>query len=119
MAIASPDGNGIYCSGSDETLWRLSNDGSSEMMILPPLSLQDGFTFDVGKSGVYFAGPGDPKAKTRPLNLYRFSDRKIVELTRTDKLVRIQLGVSPDEKWLTWTQLDTSVRNLMLVENFR
>jgi hypothetical protein len=29
------------------------------------------------------------------------------------------VSVSPDEKWLSWTQLDNSVDEVMLVEGFR
>ena len=66
-----------------------------------------------------FAGPRDPASGATPLNLYRFADGKTVEVGHIDKPLRLHLSVSPDEKWLAWAQLDNSVDDLMLVENFR
>jgi hypothetical protein len=77
------------------------------------------FALDVSRTGIYFTGKWDRETKTTPLNLYRFSDGKTVELGRVDKPMRLQSSVSPDEKWLTWTQRELSVRDIMRVENFR
>lgn len=54
-----------------------------------------------------------------PLKLYRFEDSKIVDLGFFATPPLIHISVSPDEKWLLYTKLDTVVDDLMLVENFR
>jgi hypothetical protein len=56
---------------------------------------------------------------TIPLNLYRFEGGKTLELRRFDKPFSGQFSVSPHEKWLAYSQHDSSVYDLILVENFR
>ena len=51
--------------------------------------------------------------------MYRFADKRIVELGHFDKPLFMYISVSPDEKWLLYTQLDSSVNDIMLVEHFR
>ena len=53
------------------------------------------------------------------MKLYRYADGRTVELGRIAKPLALFLTVSPDEKWLTYTQLDSSIDDLILVENFR
>ena len=61
----------------------------------------------------------DPVSGRVPLNLYRFPDAKTVELGHFDKPLCMWISVSPDENWHLYTQLDSSVDDLMVVENFR
>ncbi|HKE28202.1 MAG TPA: hypothetical protein VKB88_37895 [Bryobacteraceae bacterium] len=70
-------------------------------------------------SGIYYASPSDPAAHTVPVSLYRFADGKTVEVAQLDRSPLLQISVSPDEKWLAFTRLDSSIDDLMLVENFR
>ena len=93
-----------------------------ETEVLPERSLYGSaspFDFSVAASGIYFAGRFDAAAGKVPLKLYRFEDRKIVDLGIFPKPPILHISVSPDEKWLAYTQLDTVVDDLMLVENFR
>ena len=118
-SIASPDGKWIYYSKPGNALWKVPVDGGEETQVLPGGSLNNLFGFCVTATGIYVAGPRDPASRTIPLKLYRYADRQTVELGRFDKLLGLQSGVSPDEKWLAYMQLDNSVDDLMLVENFR
>jgi hypothetical protein len=77
------------------------------------------YGFCVTSTGIYFAGAMDPAARKVPLKLHRFSDGKIVNLGYFDKPPSVHISVSPDEKWLLYTQADHSLNDLMLVENFR
>jgi hypothetical protein len=94
-------------------------DGGNETQEVDGRNLADAFTFTVAASGIYFAGPRDVASGTVPLSLYRFADEKTTELARFDLPFRLHLSVSPDEKWLYYARLDSSVDDLMLVENFR
>jgi eukaryotic-like serine/threonine-protein kinase len=118
-SMASPDGKWIYYSKTTLGLWKVPVDGGEETPVLPARSLHTVFEFCVGASGIYFAGPTNPASGTAPLKLYRFADNQTVELGHFDKPPILRIGVSPDEKWLAYTQLDSSVDDLMLVENFR
>jgi Tol biopolymer transport system component len=124
VSVPSRDGKWIYYSKPGGAIWRVPVDGSEETPVLAAGSLGSGvlgnlFTFDVAASGIYFAGASDADSRARPLKLYRFADSKTVEIGHFDKHLRLHLGISPDEKWLVYAQLDSSVDDLMLVENFR
>jgi len=116
---ASPDGKWIYYSRPPAGLWKVPVDGGEETQVAEVPALNNPFAFTVAASGIYFCGLRDPASGSAPLKLYRFSDDKVVELGRFDKILRLGLSVSPDEKWLGFTQLDSSVDDLILVEGFR
>jgi hypothetical protein len=116
--MASPDGKWIYY-GKGDGLWRVPPDGGEETPVLEVSSLYNPNMFCVTRVGVYYASAFDPASRTIPLKLYRFADGKTVELRRFDEPFNGQPSVSPDEKWLAYTQLDPSVYDLTLVENFR
>jgi Tol biopolymer transport system component/tRNA A-37 threonylcarbamoyl transferase component Bud32 len=117
--FASPDGQWIYYSNGVRGLWKVRPSGADEAEVLKEDSLYSVYTLGVSASGIYFAGPRDSIAATIPLKLFRFSDSKVVEIGKFDKPLGLLFSVSPDEKWLVYTQLDSSVDDLMLVENFR
>ena len=118
--LASPDGKWIYYKKLGGGLWKVPAEGGEETQLLPQSSLYNHPpTFDVTASGIYFGGERDMKSGKVPLRLYRFQDRKIVDLGYFDKPPQFHISVSPDEKWLLYTQIDSAVDDLMLVENFR
>jgi hypothetical protein len=58
------------------------------------------------------------------LNCYNFNTRKVLLLREFSKDTRINwnntsVAVSPDGRWILYTQFDQSGSNLTLVENFR
>jgi Tol biopolymer transport system component len=118
-SVASRDGRWLYYSKADRSVWKMPVDGSKETMLLRAGSLFHYFTFCVTASGVYFASAPDPATRTIPLKLYRLADATIVQLGHFDKPLNLFLSVSPDEKWLLYTQLDSSVDDLIMIENFR
>ena len=117
--MASTDGKWIYYSKPDAGMWRVRPDGGEENPVAEIPRIFSSYAFYVAASGIYFAGPGDPASGGTPIKLYRFADGKTVEVGHIDKPLRLHLSVSPDEKRLAWAQLDNSVDDLMLVENFR
>jgi Tol biopolymer transport system component len=119
-SMASSDGKWIYYGKPGGSLWKVpADDGGEETQVLPDRSFYGPFGFCVTASGIYFAGPRDPASGTLPFKLYRFADSQTVELGRFNTPPNLHISVSPDEKWLLYTQLDSSVDDLMLVENFR
>ncbi len=117
--IASPDGKWIYYSKQGSSVWKVPADGGAETEVLPAGSIYYHFLFDVTAAGIYFAGAPDTMSGVAPLKFYRFSDGKTVGFGHVDKPLYLQISVSPDGKWLLYTQLDSAVDDLMLVENFR
>jgi len=120
LPAASRDGKWIYYS-KNNSVWKAPAEGGEETPVRDIGSIYNDFTFCVTGSGIYFAGVLDPVSRTAPLKLYRFADGKTVELGHFDKplVAAPRFSLSPDEKWLLYTQLDSSVDDLVLVENFR
>jgi hypothetical protein len=114
----SPDG-WIYYTKQNGGLWKLPPDGGQEVQLLEAHAIQSLTAFAVTASGIWFAGPLDQASGTTPLNLYRFADGRVVERYRFVKPLSWYLSISPDEKWLVYMQHDSSVDDLMLIENFR
>ena len=121
VPASSSDGRWIYYSKPDDGIWKASVDGGAEeTQVLDERSTSGNpFAFCVTASGIYFVGASDPTSRTAPLKLYRFADGRTVELGNFDKPLQLHISVSPDEKWLLYTQLDSSVDDVVLVENFR
>ena len=67
----------------------------------------------------------DLSGSTGPaLNFYNFATGKVTLLRELSKDTHVDtaedsLTISPDGRWILYTQLDQSGSNLMLVENFR
>jgi len=117
--IASPDGRWIYYSKQSGGLWKIATDGGEELSVLSQeVMLPNAFTFTVTSLGIYYAGPPDEVFRV-PLRLYRFADGKTIDIAHFDKALYLPFSVSPDERWFAWTQLDSSVDDLVLIENFR
>ena len=118
-SMASSDGRWIFYSKPSGAIWKVPADGGEEIPVLDAGSIYNAFTFCVTASGIYFAGAPDPASRTVPLKLYRFADGRTVDLGHFDKPLSLHMSISPDEKWLLYTQLDSSVDDLVLVEDFR
>jgi serine/threonine protein kinase/Tol biopolymer transport system component len=119
VPLASPDGVWVYYSKLDGSLWKIAANGGEETRVFPPATLLEPFGFAVTRVGIYYAGPRDPTSRTIPLRLYRFADAKTIDITHFDKALQEHVSVSPDERWFAWAQVDSSVNDLVLVENFR
>jgi Tol biopolymer transport system component len=118
--LASPDGKWVFYSKGRGAIWKMPAEGGEESEVLPERSVSvSGLSFCVGSSGIYLAGNRDETSGKVKLKLYRFADGKVMDLGLFERPPLIHINVSPDEKWLLYTQLDTIVDDLMLVENFR
>jgi serine/threonine protein kinase/Tol biopolymer transport system component len=117
--LASPDKLWIYYPKAGGGLWKTPVDGGDEILVLPPQTILGDY-FTVTRLGIYYASRFDPVSRTIPLRLYRFADGKTIDIAHFDhELQGGQFSVSPDERWFAWSQVDSSVDDLVLVENFR
>jgi Tol biopolymer transport system component len=120
VPAASPDGRWVYYSTPGQGIWKVSVDGGEETMVLPQQKMwASAFSFAVTSSGIYFAGPIDPASQSLLLLFYAFENGQTTQVGRFEKPLALGFSVSPDRKWLLFTQLDSSMEDLMLVENFR
>jgi Tol biopolymer transport system component len=107
----SSDGKYVYyLKHVQQGLFRMPAEGGEEVQVLPVC-----FGFGVTAKGVYFM----PDSRT-----IRFLDTatgKVSTLASLDKPAPADdvMGVSPDDAYVVWSQVDRNTQDLMLVENFR
>jgi Tol biopolymer transport system component len=119
-AFESPDGHVLYYAKLESAgLWRMPVDGGEERLVLDQLQAGYWGAWAVTDKGIYFI---NPEAKPRAtIEFFSFATRRI---TRVAVLVRepvnwfSNLAISPDGRWILYTQLDQSGNDIMLVENF-
>jgi hypothetical protein len=88
--------------------------GGAETRLLGPLHSEAGWAPD--QHGIYFIEPG------RRIAYYRFSTgtiTPIVALAKDASPHNSGLALSPDGRWLLYTQMDRAGSDTMLIENFR
>jgi hypothetical protein len=115
-ASESQDGQWLYYSRSefDSSLWRVPTGGGQEQQVLDSAYA---INFATGRDGIYFMRNTTGKI---PIEFFDFASLKRTLLATLDKAPIGGFSVSPDERWILYTQLDEAWSgDLMLVENFR
>ena len=79
---------------------------------VPPVASENLWTVVPG--GIYFVPADTP----RSLRYFDFASRKIREIFHVEKDFARGLSVSPDGRWLLYSQVDEENSDIMLVENF-
>lgn len=113
----SPDGKYLYYAPSPglSSLRRVLLGGGPEEKVLERMM---GMSFAVTSKGIYFARPPLP-GRGNPIEFLDFANGKTTPVTTTSRPIYWYLAVSPDERYLLYTQVETMGSDLMLVENFR
>ena len=113
----SPDGKTVYFTreSGTEGLWKIPVEGGVEAQVVPNVYR---YNYAVTDKGIYFASDAtrDQKASIQFLS---FATGTATPILKVQKPLDLGLTVSPDGRTLLYTQIDSSARNLMLVENFR
>jgi Tol biopolymer transport system component len=114
LAMESADGRFLYyVKGRGVTpLWKAPVEGGPETEVLPAVYWLD---FTVTQHGIYFSRPDPPHYWIEFLS---FATGRTSRITETKSGV-FGMAVSPDNRWLLYTQVDGYASDLMLVENFR
>ncbi|HEV8575380.1 MAG TPA: hypothetical protein VGR43_11810, partial [Dehalococcoidia bacterium] len=128
IAIESHDGRDLYyieAVDRPSSLWRLPLTGGAPVKVLDGVVLGN---FDVVEAGIYYidrvsgeAGvfyTDRPAGDTR-LQYFDFSTRRSTTVARNLGTVGPGLTASRDGRTILYTRVDSSVDDLMLVENFR
>jgi Tol biopolymer transport system component/tRNA A-37 threonylcarbamoyl transferase component Bud32 len=128
QAFESPDGAYIYYVQTRDRpspLWRLPTSGGVPVKVLEGVVL---FNFVVRKGGIYYidrpSGEGGIREIDRPsgetrLQYFNLATRRSTTVARNLGNVYIGLTASPDGRTIFYTRVDSSVDDLLLVENFR
>jgi serine/threonine protein kinase len=110
----SPDGKWLYFTKKAD-LWRMPVSGGEVEKIYPgPWYWDMNSSYAVVDDGIYFIKERDS------LDFLDFSTRKTQTIARIDdRLGPYGITVSPDRRWILFGLLDTSISEILLVENFR
>jgi Tol biopolymer transport system component len=119
--VESPDHQTVYyLNDGEKSVWKVPVGGGEETFVLKPVLWH---AFAVVDKGIYYIAPASDSRQSALLQFYSMDNGK----TSTLATVRTQafnagdsgLAVSPDEKWILYTQLDQVNSDLMLIENFQ
>ena len=115
----SPDGKFAYLwkGTSPPSLWRVPVDGGEETEVLHAIDHPSNLC--VTDQGIYFVAVRDPASIGSSIQFLRLPAGKIEPLVAIEKDLAFGLTVSPDGRWLLYSQVDQATCDLMLVENFR
>jgi dipeptidyl aminopeptidase/acylaminoacyl peptidase len=117
VALEAPNGADLYytqTSGPEPSaLWRVSTSGGQPGKVLDGVYMR---AFVVLESGVYYV---DRRAAETRLQFFDFATGRSAIVARDLGDVRTGLTASRDGRTILYTRLDSSVDDLMLVENFR
>jgi Tol biopolymer transport system component len=117
--VESFDGKSVYFAKRiyDTELYTVSLERAGSASVLKGMPLMKyAFLWTVAPGGVYFVPAGAPKS----LRYFDFSTKQVRQIFEIDKEFFVGLSVSPDGRWLLYTQVEAEENSdIMLVENFR
>lgn len=116
----SADGKFLYYSKDPvaQGVWRVPVDGGEEVLVLDQPGAGVWRSWALSDDGIYFI---NRKSKGGPAVEFFSCDsleiRRVVRLEGTNEFVS-GLAISPDRRWILYTQQDPISSDIMLVENF-
>jgi hypothetical protein len=117
--IESPDGK-VLCfpwSLNDTTMMMLALDrpDATPQQVPEMPKISDEARWAVMPDGIYFS----PQDNPRSICFYDFASKRTREIFRADKDLAEGLSISPDGRYMLYSQDDESNSDIMLVNNFR
>jgi eukaryotic-like serine/threonine-protein kinase len=116
-AHTSADGTQIYYTkgDGDSTLWTMPVSGGPERLVLPSVMNR---AFVVFREGLYFIPHADAQGRFA-VHYLDLSTGRITPVSPIAGPANIGLSVSPDGRYVLYSQTNTGDSDLMLVEGFR
>jgi eukaryotic-like serine/threonine-protein kinase len=116
VAFESADGNRLFYTKNDEhsSLWTMPLPGGSEEQVADSVYER---SFTVTENGVYYIPA--PTSGPMVIKFLDFATRKIRDAGRLEGPTFEGLSVSPDGKYLLYTQTDGAGADLLTIDNFR
>lgn len=123
-AIESADGKIVYYAKLDVPgIWSVPVAGGEETQILDQGRVGG---WALTSRGICFMVPPPDNGSAGPaIKFYSFDNRRVTTIIEFSREVTLMysinnpLSISPDGRWVLYTQIDQSGSDLMLVENFR
>jgi eukaryotic-like serine/threonine-protein kinase len=118
--LAAADGQRLYYRRSDSGgIFEIGTEGTSDTEVVPAPAYAS-LSYAVTRSGLWFVALPSSAHPYWSVQLRRFADGKTIEVARLDdRPDGLPLSVSPDERYVLLTRLDSSGTDLQLVNNFR
>ena len=113
--VESIDGKFVYYATGGH-LWKVSVQGGEESEVLQSIWASN---YAIGHEGIYFMTMPDLAHNKNSIQFFSFESGKASAVAAIPGIPGWGFSVSPDEKFLTYTQMDQLGSDLMLVENFR
>jgi serine/threonine protein kinase/WD40 repeat protein len=114
VAFESADRKWVYYEKGGG-LWKVPVGGGEESQVLESLGFE--LNFVVVEGGVYFLSGQEQENVS--LKFFDFATGKTKLLVQTARPSNMGLAISPDKRWILFTQIDHLGSDLMLVDNFR
>jgi Tol biopolymer transport system component len=117
-AFESPDGKSIYYTKGEMMsgpLWKMPVSGGEEGQVVPSMVWR---AFSLVNDGIYFIAEPNADGKSS-IQFLSFATGKVKTVARMSGTSSEGLSVSPDGRFLLFSQFDEPGSDLMLVENFR
>jgi Tol biopolymer transport system component len=116
--LESPDGKFLYYvkALNATSVWKVPVGGGEETEVLE--SLSEYRNMAILTDGIYFI-PTQSASKGSSIQFFSFATGKIKPIATIERSAGSGLTVSPDGRWILYTQVDQQGSDLMLVENFR
>jgi Tol biopolymer transport system component len=116
-ALESLDGRTLYYAKSRQatSLWKVPTEGGEERQVFGSLELWGNYA--VVEQGVYFMAKSESAAGSS-IQFFNFANQKIRPIATIDRPVWLGLSVSPDGRWVLYSQVDQVGSDLVLVEDF-
>jgi Tol biopolymer transport system component/DNA-binding winged helix-turn-helix (wHTH) protein len=118
-ATESPDGRSLYYAkhdGQPTAIWQVPVDGGEERFVVDGLSYP--LNFEVAQRGLYFVAMGDAPHQTS-IDFLDFATGRRTTLLTLGKQHWWGTALSPDQRSLLYSVIDTAGSNLMLVDKFQ
>lgn len=98
----------------EDTVWRVDLEtGREEALFDAPE-----YAMEASAEGIYFSRPG-LLMEPSPILFYRFSDRQVLEVATPPLSRARRFGLSPDGRYLTFSQAQDVGGDLMIIQNYR
>ncbi len=116
MALESPDGKTLYYAKSCDVpgLWKVPVQGGEETRVLEQLAPDECTSWGVTAEGIYFYNE-----TTKAIEFFSFATHRTTQMAKPEKEPRCFLSLSPDGRWILYSQVDQHTSRIMLAENFR
>lgn len=116
-AWESYDGETLYFAnlGEKRSVYMVSpQPGGTESLLRGMPALLDSSLWTIVPRGIYFVPADTPKS----VRYFDFATKQVRQIFAVDKNFDDSLSVSPDGRWILYTQRDEGNTDIMLVENF-